>query len=295
MARVCLLLTLLLAAILTSMGSALASPLPPTISDGTSGDAFGIFANGRSGSQSSDQIQGPAVQSRVDDCGTPQALGHVIVTTDDQCAFARNTCAGQPQTTAAGAALTILSSQTLTPPSTTWVQGPVNCSGAGAPAGIDAAAVRDAFVKRVPTPAIRTAPVNSRVLVNVETLLWLDTTDDVDLGTTALLGHQVRLTASVQTVTWDFGDHHTDTTTTPGRPFLSTDYCATLTCPDWYGHTYTTTGTMTLTATITWTGRYTLDNGPSQPITGTVTPPALTTGLRVLESLSVLVPNPTGS
>ena len=114
-------------------------------------------------------------------------------------------------------------------------------------------------------------------LVNVETLIWLDTTKTVDLGTTPLLGHHINLIATVQTVTWNFGDHHTDTTTRPGRPFLTTDHCATLTCPGWYGHTYTTTGTMTLTATITWTGRYNIDNGPYHPITGTVTTTPTTT------------------
>ena len=98
---------------------------------------------------------------------------------------------------------------------------------------------------------------------------------------------------------WDFGDGHTDTSTGPGKPYTDADHCDTVTCPDFFGHVYgadTRTGhadgSILVTATVTWTGRYSIDTGPAQPIPGTVTSPPLTETLYLYESRSVLVPNP---
>ena len=132
-------------------------------------------------------------------------------------------------------------------------------------------------------------------LVNVEVLTWMTTPTTVNLGTTPLLGHQVTLVATVQSVTWTWGDTTTNTTQGPGRPWLPTDYCNTPQCPDFTGHTYTTTGIKTLTATTTWTGRYTLDGTNYLPITGTATSPTTTTQIHITQSRAVLVPNPTTS
>jgi hypothetical protein len=202
-----------------------------------------------------------------------------------------NQCAGQPAVSATGQPLTVIATE-VTNAAGNWVLGPVNCAAAAGPPAIAAAAVHDAFVKLVPHPTIATAPPDAKPLVNLETLLWLNTTKTVDLGITPLLGHQVDLVASVQSVTWNFGDHHTDTTNGPGRPFLDSDYCATISCPGWYGHIYTTVGPMAVTATITWTGRYNIDGSNYLPITGAVTTAPTTTKLEVRQSLSVLVPNP---
>ncbi len=150
-------------------------------------------------------------------------------------------------------------------------------------------------MKLVPKPTIGTAPPDGKTLVNIQTLLWINTPATVNLGTSPLAGHQVTLTASVQTVAWNFGDQHTDTATTPGRPFLTTDHCSTATCPDYYGHTYTTTGTMTITATTTWTGRYNIDGGPFLAITGTATSAPQTTTVTVKQSRAILIPNPGSS
>jgi hypothetical protein len=226
-------------------------------------------------------------------------MGHVLFEPGDVCGFAHNYCAGRPVASATGQPLTILS---------TWVQngagdlvqGPVNCSAVAGPAvAVDAAAIHDAFVKLLPHPAVKSAPPNGHELINVEALLWLDTTKDLNLGTTAIQGHNITLTATVSTVQWDFGDGHTDTSPGPGQPYTAADDCDTATCPDFFGHVYgpdTHTGhadgSILVTATVTWTGRYSIDTAPAQPIPGTVTSPPLTETLYLYESRGVLVPNP---
>ena len=157
------------------------------------------------------------------------------------------------------------------------------------------AAARAEFSRRVPVAVIRSAPpVGGQVLVQVEVLFWLDTTAQVDLGSAVLLGQSVRLLASVQSVRWSFGDNATSTSTGPGRPFLSSDFCATKQCPGWFGHTYTETArSVPVTATATWVGRYSVNGGPFQLITGTVTAAPTTIALPVVQSRTVLIPNPT--
>ena len=238
---------------------------------------------------------GRYVVTRVNDCGAPPAIGHVIRDFTDPCATAVNQCAGQPQTSPTGQPLTILSTQ-IQNPNLSWKQGPVDCGAAAGPAGLDQGAIHDAFVKLVPNPTIASAPPTTKTgLVNVEVLTWLTTPATVNLGTTPLLGHQVTLTATVQSVTWTWGDHNTDTTHKPGRPYLSSDNCVTKTCPDWFGHTYTTTGIKTITATTTWTGRYSIDGANYLPITGTATSTPATSQIHIQQSRTVLVPNPTTS
>ena len=58
-------------------------------------------------------------------------------------------------------------------------------------------AIHDAFVKLLPHPAVKSAPPSGHELINVEALLWLDTTKDLNLGTTAIQGHNITLTATI--------------------------------------------------------------------------------------------------
>jgi hypothetical protein len=250
---------------------------------------------GTPATRSGQSVAQPAAVTRVNDCGTPPAIGHVIRDFTDPCATATNECAGRPQTSPTGQPLTILSTQ-IQNPKGTWSQGPVDCGAAAGPPGLDQGAIHDAFVKLVPTPTIGTAPPATKTgLVYVEVLTWLATPATVNLGTTPLLGHQVTLTATVQSVVWTWGDDSTDTIHKPGRPFLSTDYCDTKQCPDWFGHTYTATGIKTITATTTWTGRYSIVGANSLPITGTATSTPATSQIHIQQSRTVLVPNPTTS
>jgi len=131
--------------------------------------------------------------------------------------------------------------------------------------------------------------------VNLETLYWVKTPATVSLGTVALLGHQVTLSATARSVSWSFGDGATGVSEGPGRPFGPNDHCHTATCPDWFGHTYTKTGTFTVNAVVNWTGTYSADGQPAQPIQGTVAGPAATIPMQVLQARGVLVPNPTST
>jgi hypothetical protein len=273
-----------------SAGVAGAKPSPSAISAHGGDNAYSVDGNIRPGrTPTSISSSAPYNKTQTDDCGTPPEFGHLVTDLTDQCAQARNTCSGYPQKTSAGKPLTIISTRILI--NNIWTQGPIDCSAATAPPGLDQAAIHDAFVKLLPKPTIKTAPPDHTAITGIETLLWLDTPTTINLGTTPLLGHQVSLTATVQSVTWNFGDNTTDTTTGPSRPFLDNDYCNTPTCPDWFGHTYTHTATITLTATTTWTGRYSTDNGPYQPIHGTVTTTPQTTDLHIQQSHGILVPN----
>lgn len=74
---------------------------------------------------------------------------------------------------------------------------------------------------------------------------------------------------------------------------MTSDPCGQIQCPAWFGHTYTSTGTVNVTAAINWSATYTVDDGPTQKITGTVTGPKTTLNLQVKQARAVLVPDPT--
>jgi hypothetical protein len=160
--------------------------------------------------------------------------------------------------------------------------------GPAAPA-LTEADVRAEIVKLVPHVAIGAAPAG-QALVNLESLYWAQTPASRDLGVVTLLGHQVALTIAVASVNWDFGDGATARSNGPGRPFTATDHCGQKQCPDWFGHTYTQTGALTVTATVNWTGRYTVDGGAINTIQGTVAGPAATMALQVKQARAVLMP-----
>jgi hypothetical protein len=210
----------------------------------------------------------------------------------DFCGQAHDGCAGAATRNAAGQALTTIASRTQNPDAT-WSPLTIDCAAAAITAAVPAAAVQASFVKLLPHLPISSAPGNGQSLVNAETLFWIPTTATRTLATTTLLGHQIGLYANIASVTWNFGDDTTATNTGPGRAFTPTDHCNTPQCPDWFGHTYTSTAThLTITATITWTGRYNTDNGPLLPIPGTVTTTPTPIPMRVVQARTILVPNP---
>jgi hypothetical protein len=146
--------------------------------------------------------------------------------------------------------------------------------------------------KLLPHPRIGTAPAGGVTLVNIETVLWVDTPPDLTLGTVRLLGYRITLRAHVDRVDWDFGDHTTDTTAGPGRAYSPAHSCSTAQCPDYFGHTYRRTGQLTVGAQLSWSGQFRVDGGPWQDIPGTVTVAATGTALHVKEARGVLVDNP---
>jgi hypothetical protein len=189
----------------------------------------------------------------------------------------------------------------------TWVLNGFNCnvvpSGAGPPpppqvTPFDAYA---AVVKLVPSPAIGAAPGKGRTLVNIQTIFWVNSTADRALGTVTLIGHQVGLRIHAKTSAWAFGDGAGDVTSGLGRPYAAADGCAEAQCAGYFGHTYAGTGGMTISATVTWTGEFSVDGGSwrgiANPATGanTVTGPSAVRPMTVVQARGVLVQDPGGS
>ncbi|HEV7192710.1 MAG TPA: hypothetical protein VGN35_05825 [Jatrophihabitantaceae bacterium] len=164
----------------------------------------------------------------------------------------------------------------------------------GARGGITPAAIRAEAQKRVPHPRVGVAPPGGTTLVNIQTLLWVDTPADLDLGTVVLLGQPVGLRVHVHHVAWTFGDGHSGVTTTPGRRYDPADPCRTAGCPGYDGHVYATTGRVSISAQVTWIGEYRVGTGAWQPIAGTVTGIGQSVTIAVREARGVLVPNDTG-
>lgn len=159
---------------------------------------------------------------------------------------------------------------------------------------ITATAVREQVQRLVPHPRVGIAPPGGATLVNLQTVLWVDTAADRDLGTVTLLGRRVDLRVHVRTVEWTFGDGERSTTANPGRPYDPTDPCHRALCPTYGGHVYRSAGTMTITAQVTWSGEFRVGAGAWQPISGGVTGPPQTAIVTVRQARGVLVPNDTG-
>ena len=160
---------------------------------------------------------------------------------------------------------------------------------------VTATLVRQQVARLVPSAAIGVAPQES-TLVNIQTIMWVVTAPQRSLAPLTILGRRVVVTLRFDHVVWDFGDGHTESAATPGKPYDEThDPCKTVDCPDYYGHAYVETGTMTLTAAASWAASFTVDGGRTLTIPGTVAGPAATTTLQVKQARGVLVPDPTPS
>ncbi len=233
--------------------------------------------------------------TRVQNCGPPQVAGHISSQQTNVCAIAQQVCA---VTTPAQLPKDprVTTQITLTQqPDGSWTPGAPQCNvvpGQAARPQVTAQMATDEARRLLPHPDIRTTGGNSPTLVNIETVFWIDTPADRTLGMVALLGYQVSLRAHVTQVSWDFGDGSTDTTDNPEPAYRSDNPCDTVTCADYYGHTYRDVGAPTITATITWNGQYRVDGGPWIDIVGTVSAPATSTTINVRQARGILVPNP---
>ena len=171
-------------------------------------------------------------------------------------------------------------------PPTVW------CPNDGAPA-LTMAAIRQEALRLLPKVQIGSAwPV--RALVNAQTILWAVTDPNRTLGAVTVVGRRVALRLGFDHATWNFGDGHTDTTSEPGRVYQVSDDCNTAQCPGYYGHTYTDTGHVTITLTVSWNAQYSLDNGATWTDIGpgALTGPAVTHPLQLVQARGVLVPDP---
>jgi hypothetical protein len=134
----------------------------------------------------------------------------------------------------------------------------------------------------------------TRALVNAQTILWAETDSRRALGTVTVVGRQVALRIGFDHATWDFGDGASDTTTDPGKPYSRADPCGTAQCPDYYGHTYTDVGDVTIALTVAWHAEFSLDDGATwtavdpAPLSG----PASTHDLTVVQARGIIVQNP---
>ena len=188
-------------------------------------------------------------------------------------------------------------------PSGTWELNGFDCNvvpGTGPPpppqvTPFDAYA---AVLRLVPSPAIGAAPGKGRTLVNMQTIFWVNSAADQSLGPVTLLGHQVGLRIHATATAWAFGDGTTDTSTGLGRPYTAADGCGDAVCAGYFGHTYASTGAMTISATVTWAGEFSVDGGPwrgiANPATGanTVAGPPATRPIAVIQARGVLVQDP---
>jgi hypothetical protein len=175
-----------------------------------------------------------------------------------------------------------------------WTTTSFWCPHAAVPAAApNAASLRDQVLRLLPTIAVGTT-ARTATLVNVQTLLWADTSARRDLGTVVLLNQPVRLRVDLHHASWDFGDGHADTTTGPGKAYdADADPCSSVTCSRYYGHTYTITGPMTITLTVTWTATYSLDGATWQIVdAGPITGPADTRTITARQARGVLVADP---
>lgn len=179
----------------------------------------------------------------------------------------------------------------------TWVNGHwskpvVWCPGLPLPV-INVTALRQQAIRLLPAVQIGAA-WSTTALVNAQTILWADTNTSRGLGTVTVLGQQVALRVSFRDASWDFGDGQRATAATPGKPYdQQHDPCRTPQCPHYFGHTYTQTGALTITLTVTWHAEFSLDGGASwTDIAGDITGPVTRHALDVKQARGILVPNP---
>jgi hypothetical protein len=145
----------------------------------------------------------------------------------------------------------------------------------------------------IPAAQIGLAPRHD-TLVNMETIMWVATARERTLPTVTILGRPVSVHISIDHVAWNYGDGHTATNDGPGRAYDARhNPCKTAQCPDYDGHTYTTTGQPTVSATVTWTATFQVAGGPATPIPGTLDGPPSTATLHVEQARSILVRDPT--
>lgn len=179
---------------------------------------------------------------------------------------------------------------TLTLVNGRWADPVVWCPANARPA-LDLAGLRDRAERLLPRVGIGSAWTTT-ALVNAETVLWAATNPDRELPTVTILGRAVSLRIHFDHADWDFGDGTADTTADPGKAYDSRgDPCRTAQCPDYYGHTYTRTGVMTIALTVTWHAQYRLGTTWTD-IAGTITGPTSRRALTVKQARGILIPNP---
>jgi hypothetical protein len=162
------------------------------------------------------------------------------------------------------------------------------CAGAANPMP-SAAALRDEVIRLLRSPAIGISPSTGTGLVNLKTLFWVNTQQQVELGQAKLVGFPVQLRVNYLRTDFDFGDHSSATLTpTPGMVYSAAQDCGA--CADRFGHNYIQPGTTTITARVYWQAQFRVNGHPWTTIPGdvTATRPSTTT-ITIRQSRSTLV------
>lgn len=167
----------------------------------------------------------------------------------------------------------------------------MTCTG-NAPPVVTPDMVRARVVRLVPSAAIGLAP-RQATLVHIQTIMWVDAPAQRTLAPFTILGQRVVVQLKLDHVDWHFGDGSSATSSGAGKPYDEQhDPCRAVRCPDYFGHTYRTTGDRDLTATAYWRASFTVGGGNAIAIPGTVAGPSGRANLVVKQARAVLVPNP---
>jgi hypothetical protein len=140
-------------------------------------------------------------------------------------------------------------------------------------------------------PRVAAVTTGPNTLVNIQTLLWADTAEQRSLGRVTVVGQPVWLRLAFDHAVWDFGDGSRASSAVPGKAYDAVgDPCRTVSCPDYFGHTYTRTGAMTVRVQVAWRASYSLDGQNYQPVDDApITGPAGTAQIHVRQARGILV------
>jgi hypothetical protein len=255
---------------------------------GGSGGPAGILVHGVClATTDGGPVPTPVHRTRVVDCGHPQA--HDI-------ASSWNPACGKPiecilTDRASGKTRQVDAMGTETRVNGHWSKPVVWCPAEADPVPT-VADIREQAIRLLPSVEPGKASTDP-ALVNTETIFWAATSPNRVLPTATVVGRRVQLRIAFESARWNFGDGATDTTTDPGKVYDDTnDPCRTVHCPDYYTHTYTTTGAMQVTLTVTWRAGYRIAGGGWNDLPEPITGPTSTTALHLYEARGVLVPDP---
>jgi len=156
--------------------------------------------------------------------------------------------------------------------------------------------VQDQATRLLPLTQVGTTALASGFTrPNVQTIFWAQTPSSLDLGTVTVLGQPIALKADFAEAVWDFGDHtSTVQVTAPGKAYVDGTCSSAPQCPDYFGHTYTLAGHVTVTLTVAWTVSYSAGGGDWTQLPEPLTTQATQATINIVTNRAVLVPNPGG-
>lgn len=153
----------------------------------------------------------------------------------------------------------------------------------GQQGGIPAMSERDFQRLPLPGPQINVQPRMGQVLVNIQTNVYVGT--EVVRLRTSLLGFPVRVRATPIAYAWNFGDGRALRTTDPGGPFPEMRTT----------HIFRSSGVFSIGLTTTYSGEYSVADGPWLPVEGEADVPSASVSVTVMEAENRLVAEPLDS